>query len=111
VKTLRADSSFVLNQQVYAVALTAATQDDDISACLRAGMDFFLQKPLSRAALFNALSSCNSTKSNNTPSLSERALSHRIQSRSLNRPLTSFSPPLTASFDEQKSERNQILIF
>ena len=53
VRLLRAGSS--LNRQVPVIALTASVSRSEIDACLAAGMDAFVMKPVEAAELFAAM--------------------------------------------------------
>ncbi len=43
------------NRAAPIIAVTADTAQDDIDACMAAGMDYFVSKPLTPAALLGAL--------------------------------------------------------
>ena len=43
------------NRRTPVIAVTADTAQDDIDACMAAGMDYFVSKPLTPAALLGAL--------------------------------------------------------
>lgn len=56
---LRAGDSGGLNQQVCVIALTAGAMAEERAACLAAGMDDFIAKPVSRKELLEKLAAAS----------------------------------------------------